>query len=311
MSSTFSSDWSGALVRAGPGDRSRASRAVRATTGFAPRLVGPTYILASCTSLQAAAALATTLFAAFGPAGTGALRFLAAAVLLMALVRPRLRGRTRSFWLTILASGAATAATNFFLYEAIARIPLGVAGTLVFLGPLALALLRARRRIDFAWALAAGIGVFVLTGSEAGASLLGVVLALGAAASVAASILIARRVGERTEGLEGLALSIAVAALLTLPVGLPAGLDAPVVSDLALVGLVGVLGIAVPYALEFNALRRVGVKTYSILLSLDPAVAGLAGLLLLGQRLDAAEIVGMALVMTASAGAVTTDPAAG
>jgi inner membrane transporter RhtA len=243
------------------------------------------------------------VFAAFGSAGTGALRFLGAAVVLMALVRPRLRGRSISLWLTIATLGGATAATNVSFYEAIARIPLGTAGTLVFLGPLALALLRTRHRLDVACALAAAAGVVLVTGGPTAASLPGVAFALGAAGGVAASILLARRVTEQTNGQEGLALSITVAALITLPVGLPAALDAPDPADLAIVAVVGVLGIAVPYALEFNALRHVGVKTYSILLSLDPAVAGLAGLLLLGQHLDVPELIGLALVMAASAGA--------
>jgi inner membrane transporter RhtA len=265
--------------------------------------------VASCASLQTAAALATTVFATFGPAGPGALRFLAAALLLLTLVRPPLRGRPTKFWLTITALGAATAATNFFIYEAIARIPLGTAVTLVFLGPLALALVGTRRRLDVAWAVAAVIGVVLLTGSLKGASLPGVAFGLGAALSVATSILIARHVGEHTDGLEGLALSISVAALLTLPVGLSAALDTPNLFDLAVVSVVGILGIAIPYALEFNALRRVGVKTYSILLSLDPAIAGLAGLLLLGQHLDLGELLGIGLVMAAGAGAVATHPA--
>jgi inner membrane transporter RhtA len=252
--------------------------------------------------LQTAAAIATTAFAAFGPAGTGALRFLAGAVVLLACVRPRVRGRRTSFWLMTAALGAATAATNLFLYEAIARIALGTAGTLVFLGPLTLALLRTRHRHDLAWAAAAALGVVLLTGSPATASVPGIAFALGAAASVAASILIARRLGERSDGLDGLSLSIAVAALLTLPIGLSAALDAPDLSVLATVAVVGVLGIAIPYALEFKALRRVGVRTYSILLSLDPAVAGLAGLLLLGQRLETAEMFGIALVIVASVG---------
>jgi len=311
MSAAALTSRAGAVALAGAPDRPRPPRAPRTAAARAPRLLGPAYILASCASLQTAAAIATTVFAAFGPAGTGALRFLSAAVVLMALIRPRVRGRSTRFWLTVTALGAATAATNFLLYEAIARIPLGTAGTLVFLGPLTLALLRTRHRLDFAWALAAGAGVVLLTGGPTVASVPGIAFALGAAAGVAASILIARRVGEQTDGLEGLALSIGVAALITLPAGLPAALDAPELVDLAIVGVVGVLGIAIPYALEFNALRRVGVKTYGILLSLDPAVAGLAGLLLLGQHLGVAETVGMGLVMAASAGAATIHPADG
>ncbi|MGH2969194.1 MAG: EamA family transporter [Solirubrobacteraceae bacterium] len=310
MSAAVLAHRAGAVAVAGPPDRSRGPQAASTVTSVASRLVGPGYILASCASLLTAAALATTLFASFGPAGTGALRFFAAAFVLMVLVRPRVRGRSARGWLAIAALGAATAATNFFLYEAIARIPLGTAGTLVFLGPLTLALLRTRRRLDVAWAIAAGLGVILLTGGPAGGSLPGVGFAFAAAASVAASILIARRVGEHTHGLDGLALSISVAALITLPVGVPAALDIPDLADVLMLVLIGVLGIAIPYALEFSALRRIGVRTYSILLSLDPAVAGLAGLLLLGQRLNLAELLGVALVMVASAAAVATQPPA-
>ena len=299
----------GAVVLSGPPARGRPPRSPRRAADVAARIVGPTYILASCASLQTAAAIATTAFAALGPAGTGALRFLGGGVVLMTFVRPRLRGRSTRFWVLTAALGGATAATNLFLYEAIARIPLGTAGTLVFLGPLALALLRTRHRQDLAWAAAAALGVVLLTGGPTASSVPGIAFALGAAATVAASILIARRLAEESAGLDGLALSIAVAALLTLPIGLFAAVDAPDLSVLATVAVVGVLGIAIPYALEYKALRRVGVKTYSILLSLDPAVAGLAGLLLLGQRLDTSELIGMAFVMAASVGA--TQPGAG
>jgi inner membrane transporter RhtA len=295
-----------AVALAAPPPRPGRHRVVRATAGFAPRLIGPSYIVASCASLQSAAALATTMFATFGPAGTGALRFAAAALILMAIVRPRVRGHSSAFWRAIAGLGAAVAATNLFLYEAIARIPLGTAGTLVFLGPLAFAW--TRRRLDIAWASAAGAGVVLLTGVSSVGSLLGVAFALAAAASVAASILIARHVGKHAQGLDGLALSILVAALITLPVGASAALNTARPLDIPLVAAVGVLGIAIPYALEFSALRRVGVKTYSVLLSLDPAIAGIAGFLFLGQHVDAAELVGIALVMAAGAGAVATQP---
>lgn len=309
MSSAVRIDRAGALVLAGPPGRPRRPRRPGpAAVGLAPRLVGPACIIGSCASLQTAAALATTVFAAFGAAGTGALRFLTAALVLLVVARPRLRGRSTTSWLTIAALGAAMAALNFCLYEAIARIPLGTAVTLLFLGPLALALLRSRRRLDIAWVVAATAGVVLLTGGPSGASLAGVAFALGAAASSAVAILVGARLGTQTDRLDGLALSVGAAVLLTLPVALPAAVAAPDVGDLAIVAAVGVLGIGLPYALEFNALRRMGVKTYSILLSLDPAVAGLAGLLLLGQHLSSPELLGIALVMAASAGAVTTQP---
>lgn len=280
---------------------------VPAVAALAPRLAGPVWIVASCASLQTGAALATTVFAAVGPAETGGLRFGAGAVVLLVFARPSLRGRTRGSWLPIAGFGATMAATNVCLYEAIARIPLGSAVTLEFVGPLVLALRGARRRLDIAWAAAAGGGVVLVAGGAMGDSLAGVGFAIGAAVSVAGSILISRRIGRHTDGLEGLALSVGVAALLTLPVSLPAALGDPRLEDFAIVAAVGVLSIAVPYALEFNALRRVGVKTYSILLSLDPAIAGLAGLLLLGQHATPGELAGVGLVVTASAGAVASQ----
>lgn len=277
-----------------------------ARAALAPRVVGGSYVVASCVSLQAGAALATTLFAALGPAGTGALRFGAAALVLLALIRPRVRRRARGFWPAVVALGIASAVTNFALYEAIARIPLGTAGTLVFLGPLTLALLAARRRLDLGWAALAAVGVVLLTGVSPAGSPAGVCLALLAAASVAASIVISRHLGAYAAGLDGLALAIAVAALVTLPVGLvaAAGSDGPV--NVFVVAAVGVLGIAIPYGLEFSAIQRVGIKTHSILLSLDPAIAGLTGFVLLGQRLDVAALAGIALVVAAGTGAVAT-----
>lgn len=272
----------------------------------APRLIGPASIVASCASLQTAAALATTAFAAFGPAGTGALRFAAAAVVLLAVAQPRVAGRSTRAWLAIVASGAVMAVMNLCIYEAVARIPLGTTVTLEFLGPLALALVGARRRLDVAWAAAAAGGVVLLAGASTSASAEGIVFALGAAASAAAAIVVGKRISSETTGLDGLALSVTVAAVLTLPIGLHAAIAAPRLGALGTVLLVGVLGIVVPYALEFTALRRLAVKTFSILLSLDPVIAGLAGLLLLGQRLSIGEIAGIALVVTASAGAVST-----
>jgi inner membrane transporter RhtA len=308
VSAALLADRAGVLAWTGPPKRRTPRRPARAVAGFAPRLVGPACIVTSCASLQTASALATTLFAAYGPVGTGALRFLPGALVLLALVRPRFRGRSTGSWVTIAAAGAAMAATNFLVYEAIARIPLGAAMTIVFLGPLALALFAARRRLDVAWAFAALAGVVMLTGGPSGASATGVAFALAAAGGVAVATLITRRVADQTDGHDGLALSITVAALLTLPVGLPVALSSPELGDLGVVSAVGMLGIALPYALEFDALRRVGVKTYSILLSLDPAVAGLAGLVLLGQHLSPPELFGIALVMGASVGAVASRP---
>jgi inner membrane transporter RhtA len=270
------------------------------------RLGGPLCVVGSSASLQTAAALATTVFAVYGPAGTGAMRFAVAAAVLLAVSRPRLRGRSRRFWLSVAQFGAILAALNFSLYEAIARVPLSTAVTLQFLGPLALALLGIHRRLDLLCVLAASAGVVLLTGGPAGGSDAGIAFALLAAAITAASVLMARRVATDSSGLDGLALAVAAAAVLTLPVGIPAALDTHAPSDLAIVSAVGVLGIAVPYALEYAAIRLVSVKAFSVLLSLDPAIAGLAGLILLNQRLAAAELLGLGLVVAASAGVMST-----
>jgi inner membrane transporter RhtA len=266
------------------------------------RLGGPLCVVGSSASLQTAAALATTVFAVYGPVGTGAIRFAVAATVLLAVSRPRLRGRSRRFWLGVVQLGAILAALNFSLYEAIARVPLSTAVTLQFLGPLALALLGIHRRLDVVWVLAASAGVVLLTGGPAGGSDAGIAFALLAAAITAASVLVARRIATESAGLDGLALAITAAAVLTLPVGIPAALATRAPSDLAIVGAVGLLGIAVPYALEYTAIRLVSVKAFSVLLSLDPAIAALAGLLWLGQHLAAAELLGIGLVVAASAG---------
>jgi inner membrane transporter RhtA len=144
-------------------------------------------------------------------------------------------------------------------------------------------------------------------GRPSAASPAGVALALGAAAGVAASTLAGERVARSTGGLDGVALGAGAAALMTLPVGLPAAAGAVEPGALAVAAAVGVLGIAVPYALFFVALRRVGARTYSVLLSLDPAVALVAGLLLLGQAPAAGALAGVALVVAASVLAVGTQ----
>jgi inner membrane transporter RhtA len=150
------------------------------------------------------------------------------------------------------------------------------------------------------------VGVLLLAGGSTGASLVGIGFALAAASSVAVSIFVARQVSHQTDALDGLTLSVSVAALLTLPIGVRAMFPAAGLHSLVIVAAVGVLAIALPYALEFTALRRVGVKTYSILLSLDPAIAAVVALVILGQHLSLPEFGGIGLVVSASAGAVAT-----
>jgi inner membrane transporter RhtA len=292
------------LVR--PPPRRRAwSPAPRDGPRAASQLGGPLLILASSASLQSSAALATTVFAVYGPVGTGALRFALAAPVLLALARPSLRGRSGGFWLSAVALGVTLPVLSFTLYEAISRLPLGTVVTLQFLGPLALALVGVRRRLDLVCVAAAGGGVVLVTGGPSGGSAVGVALALGAAALTVASVLLSRRLAMASSGLDGIGVAVAIAALLTLPIAVSAALATDAAHELALVAAVGVLGLAVPYALEYLAIRAVSVRTFGVLLSLDPAIATLAGGLWLGQRLSAGEVLGVALVVLASTGAVT------
>lgn len=284
----------------------RPSRRVRRwIDATSPRFGGTACLVGSCVSIQSAAALATTLFAALGPVGTGAVRFAGAAVVLLIITRPSLRGPSRAVWLATLAFGAVMALMNFLLYAAIDRIPLGTAVTLEFLGPTVLALLGARRRLDLLWAALAVGGVVLLTSGGTGASLIGVLLAAGAGAAWAGYLVLSKRVGNLTEGLDGLALSVAAAALLSAPISLTVALSTPRPADLAIAVGVGVLGIVIPYSLELLALRRLPVKTVSTMLSLDPAIAAIVGAVALGQMLSFSEMAGIVLVMTASAGAIT------
>jgi inner membrane transporter RhtA len=280
----------------------------RASTTRASRFGGPGLVVASSASLQTSAALATTAFAVYGPAGTGALRFAFAAPVLLLVARPRLRGRSPRFWLSAATFGATLVGLNVVLYEAIARVSLGTVVSLQFLGPLALALLGVRRRLDGLWIAAAAAGVLSLTGGPGGGATLGVALALVAAALTALSLVMGRRLATESAGIDGLALAVAIAAFLTLPLALASVGATRSPGDLAVIAAVAGLGVAVPYTLEYVALRFVPVKTFGVLLSLDPAIALIAGALWLGQTLAASEALGVGLVVVASAGVVATRP---
>ena len=288
--------------------RPRRRSAPEAGTTRLARFGGPGLVVGSSASLQTSAALATTVFAVYGPAGTGALRFAFAAPVLLLVARPSLRGRSSRFWVSALVFGATLVALNFVLYEAIARVSLGTVVSLQFLGPLALALVGVRRRLDALWIAAAAAGVVSLTGGPSGGATTGVALALIAAALTAVSLVVGRRLATESAGLDGLALAVAIAAGITLPLALASVGATGSTHDLALVAAVAGLGIALPYTLEYVALRAVPVKTFSILLSLDPAIALLAGTLWLGQTLGPSEMLGVGLVVAASAGVVATRP---
>ncbi|MDP9188717.1 MAG: EamA family transporter [Actinomycetota bacterium] len=264
-------------------------------------------VLGAVLSVQLGAAAATTLFDEIGPGGTVFYRLLFAALVLLAIWRPRpadVPGRSAA-WLAVLF-GVALAAMNFSFYEALDRIPLGVAVTLEFVGPLGVALWASRRRHDVLWVVLAAAGVVLLAGPLGSSpDALGVVFALTAGLFWGAYILISSRVGQEFSGGTGLALAMAVAAALMLAPGIALGgddlLDARVI---AIGAAVAMLSSLIPYSLELEALRRMPVGVFGVLMSLEPGVAAVVGLLALGQGLAPAEAAGIALVMAASVGAL-------
>ncbi|MFF4537600.1 EamA family transporter [Streptomyces aureus] len=266
-------------------------------------------VLAGGISVQFGGALAVTLMPRAGALGVVTLRLLAAAVILLVVCRPRLRGHSRADWGTVAVFGITMGAMNGLFYESVARIPLGPAVTLEVLGPLALSVLASRRAINAVWAGLALCGVFLLGGGGFGdLDPVGVAFAVGAGAMWAAYIVFSARTGRRFPQADGLALAMAVAALLFLPLGIASSgsllLD-PV--TVALGSAVAVLSSVLPYTLELLALRRLPASTFAILMSLEPAIAATAGFLILHQALSATQAAAIALVIGASMGAVRTQ----
>jgi inner membrane transporter RhtA len=262
-------------------------------------------VIGGIASVQFGSAIAATLFSRVGPGGAVVLRLTSAMVVLVALWRPRLRGRTRRELLLAIAFGLVLAGMNLSFYNAIHRIPLGIAVTIEFVGPLAVAVAGSRRPIDLLWVVLAAGGILALArGQTHGIDALGAGLALVAGILWAGYILVNARVGRAFERGTGLAIAMCVAAVVTFPVGAVQGgtrLLEP--RSLALGCAVGMLSSAIPYSFELEALRRIATSVFGVLMSLEPAMAALAGFLVLGQNLSARALAGIALVVIASVGA--------
>jgi inner membrane transporter RhtA len=268
-------------------------------------------VLGSVVSVQIGAAVATTLFDELQPAGAVLLRTLFGAVVLLALWRPVVRGLTRADWRLLFAFGFALAAMNLSFYAALDRIPLGIAVTVEFIGPLGVAIAKSRRGKDIVWVALAAAGITLLTPSIGGSlDALGVAFAALAGVFWAAYILLAARLGRTFEGGGGLALAMGISALLLLPSGIVAGGGNLLDPRLLAIGVaVAVLSSAIPYSLELEALRRIPERTFGVLMSLEPAVAALSGLAFLGQGISARDAAAIALVISASAGALGSTEA--
>ena len=279
-----------------------------AAAGHGPLSRAPSggLVVGAIASVQFGGALAVHLFGAVGPGGAVLLRLATASIVLSAIARPRVRRRARRELVLVAVFGLVLAAMNLAFYAAINRIPLGIAVSLEFVGPLAVAVAGSRRPVDLVWVVLAAAGIVALThgGGGHGANGLGVILALGAGAAWGLYILVSARIGRAFTGGAGLSLAMCVAAAVTVPVGVISGgshLLEP--RSLALGAAVGMLSSAIPYSFELEALRRIAPPVFGVLMSLEPAMATLAGLIVLHQALSGRALVGIALVIGASVGA--------
>jgi inner membrane transporter RhtA len=271
----------------------------------ADRIPPTLLVLCAVASVQFGGAFAKTIFDEIGPGGTVFLRVFFAALILGALWRPALSGRSAADWRLVAGYGFALVAMNLSFYEALDRIPLGIAVTFEFVGPLGVAIAGSRRALDLLWVALAAAGILLLSDfGTADLDGLGVALALVAGGFWAAYILLAARVGRRYPGGQGLALGMAVGVLMVAPVGLADGGGDLLSAEVLAIGLaVAVLSSAIPYTLELEALRRMPQGVFGVLMSLEPGAAALAGFIVLGEDLAAREVVAIALVVAASAGA--------
>lgn len=273
--------------------------------GNETRMWAPTLVLASVVSVQFGGALAATLIPVAGVMGSVLLRLSLAALVMLLVVRPSWRNHPREHWWVVGQFGLTLAVMNSAFYAAIDRLPVGVAVTLEFLGPLTLAAVTSRSLRDALAVLLALVGVVLISGALttpwAQLDLVGIGMALLAGAAWAAYIITSGRTGKRFEGIDGVAWAMVIAAVAVAPFALLTTSAAMLAVPVLARGLgIALLSSVIPYSLENIALRWLAPNVFGVLLSLEPAVAALAGLLVLGQRLSPLQSVGMALVVAAS-----------
>jgi inner membrane transporter RhtA len=288
------------------------------TTRPAPTLLSrapsPVLVLGGIASVQFGSAIAATLFHLIGGGGAVLLRLVSATVVLFVAWRPRVRVLERRQARLALVFGLVLAVMNLAFYHAIERIPLGIAVTIEFVGPLSVAVAGSRRAVDLVWVALAAIGIAALAhGGAHGLDGLGAALALLAGLAWGVYILVNARLGTVFHDGTGVAIAMAVATVVAVPFGAAEGGSALLRPHVLLLGAcVGVLSSAIPYSFEFEALKRIPTNVFGVLMSLEPGLAALAGFLVLGQSLGARELGGIALVAVASAGAsrrsAPTDP---
>jgi inner membrane transporter RhtA len=265
-------------------------------------------VVSGIISVQVGAAIAKDLFDLVPPTAMVWLRLITSAVILLLVARPRLTGQSGRDWLIVLGFGVSLLVMNWAIYQSFARIPLGIAVTIEFLGPLTVAVIGSRRLTDLVWVALAGMGVALLGLSRATLTLAGVGFALLAALGWACYILLSAQTGRRWPGISGIAIASVVGAIVLAPPAiLEAGSQMLNPTILALGFAIGLLSSVIPYSFELIALRRMPPRVFSILMSLEPAAAALAAMILLGEFLSLVQWLAMACVMSASIGATRTS----
>lgn len=274
-----------------------------------PAILPVPAIVGAIVSVQGGAALAKGLFPALGATGTVGLRVGISAVILLAAFRPRLRQATAAQWRVLIPYGLVLGVMNVVFYLALSRIPLGLAVTVEFIGPLGVAVFGSRRAMDVAWVvLAAGGIALIAPWGGGGADALGVLLALAAGACWAAYILLGGRISRMISGGAAVATGMAIATLVAVPIAAATGGFTRLTPRLFAAGIgVALLSSAIPYTLEMIALKELPARTFGILMSLEPAVAALAGLVFLHEVLSPRQWLAVALVIAASTGSTLTS----
>lgn len=266
-------------------------------------------ILLAIFSVQGSAAIAKDLFPVIGAIGTSVVRIGLSAIILLAVFRPPVHRLTAAQWRAVVPYGVTIGVMNLLFYQALVRIPLGLAVTLEFVGPLAVAIVGSRRALDGLWVLLAAIGIALIAPWQAGSAIdpLGVVIALLTGGCWAAYIVLGGRVSQLLTGGVAVATGMSIATLTVLPFALKGGGLGSFAPRFYAAGVaLAVLSNALPFTLEMSALRALPGRTFSILMSLEPAVAALCGLVLLGEHLTNAQWAAVGLVIAASVGATVT-----
>jgi inner membrane transporter RhtA len=265
-------------------------------------------VLLSIFSVQGGAAIAKGIFPILGATSTSALRIILSALILLLFNRPSVRNLTKAQWKAVALYGLALGAMNVVFYMAIARIPLALGVALEFIGPLALALAGSKRMIDFLWVILAAAGIALIAPwNHNGLNITGVLLALLAGAFWAAYIILGGRISKIMDGSKAVTIGMIFASIVVLPVAIGNGLITHLKPWMLLSGFaLALLSSAIPFTLEMNALRKIPAKTFSILMSLEPAVAAVSGLVFLHEYLSFYEWVAIALIIIASGGATLT-----